>query len=240
MKFYNYLNEGRSVKYDIDEIKEIILENCWDSLERYQSGHKIYRSKKDTGDYIVTTPTGNRKSAYTSNYYTLWINNHKSWKKFPKREIICAGGSGERAYDHEGQCVYVVLPFDNAKIGICPKDDIWDSFYNGLKLFKKTTNQNIFDLSELNKLIREYFHIYDDNNWKNFVKETQKIDLGRGISLYDVLEDTFDPKLNDFEMVPISKYNLNESDNVEVWTDSPCVLIKDNYIEELIEMINEE
>jgi hypothetical protein len=41
-------------------------------------------------------------------------------------------------------------------------------------------------------------------------------------------------------MVPISKYNLNESDNVEVWTDSPCVLIKDNYIEELIEMINEE
>jgi hypothetical protein len=71
MKFYNYLNEGRSVKYDIDEIKEIILENCWDSLERYQSGHKIYRSKKDTGDYIVTTPTGNRKSAYTSNYYTL-------------------------------------------------------------------------------------------------------------------------------------------------------------------------
>jgi hypothetical protein len=40
--------------------------------------------------------------------------------------------------------------------------------------------------------------------------------LGRGISLYDVLEDTFDPKLNDFEMVPISKYNLNESDNVEV------------------------
>lgn len=65
-----------------------------------------------------------RQSAYCcSNHYTLLMNNLPSWSEYPKRTHICSN-----VYFRFNQNVFRVIPFNGAKIGICPNDDIQAPF----------------------------------------------------------------------------------------------------------------
>ena len=98
------------------------------------------------GDSTVGAP---RVSKNTKNYYTLWVDNSKEWKDFPKRSrsFIC---STSRTYADDFGEVYLVIPYDNAQIGICPESDYWYSF------------DIIDDLSSLNSLIDNISSIFLD------------------------------------------------------------------------------
>lgn len=138
MKFKSYLNESqqyehseRSKAITENEAVDLIKKHCKKSWKAYADRKTyIYRGIRSVGGpYLYTDPTKGppRVSANTLNFYTLWIDNDPTWKDFPKRSrsLICSNDfQGASGYGR----VFLVFPYDNAKIGVCPSHDMWWSF----------------------------------------------------------------------------------------------------------------
>lgn len=236
MKFKNYLNEGRSKGVSHKEAYDLLTKNCMQSVRKWFDGHKIFRATESKNDFLFFDGgIEPRISRNTLNYYTLVINNHPSWKKFPKRELICSGGSGARALAHGAGRTnkYQVFPYDGAKIGICSEDDIWQSFKNIQKA-------GFIDASEFNEWLYDKFNLPDDT-WIGFIEETDTIEFVSkyGDTLYDYIIGMLDPKQNGFKLQTISRYNVKQEENVEVWTDSKCVLIGMGVVNSMMKWIEE-
>lgn len=250
-KFKQFLNEGRSKSIKFDESVEIARDNCKDAIRKWMSEHKIFRTFDHNDKYLLLDPRGStRTSSNTLNYYTLWINNHESWKSFPTREVICSGGSGQRAFSHGASATYAVLPFDGSNIGICPQDDIWDSF-GIIETF------GFADANDLNNWIYWDLPEVPEFNWGSFKKKTKKINIKEDlyrkssskstvqkyfnnedfISLYDFMEVALDPKRNGFDLQKISKYKLGPGDNKEVWIDQPCLMVDPGLMVDIIKKL---
>lgn len=86
-----------------------------------------------------------RKAANTTNEMQLFVASSPKWKKFPSREsaFICATDSHLAGKYGE---LYMAIPADNAKIGICPTKDFWLSFEEGFDGtgFKRLDQVNFF------------------------------------------------------------------------------------------------
>ena len=55
--------------------------------------YPIYRSMsldENVHFYMEISKEENRESRYSSNQYTLLMNNLPSWRNFPKRQLICS------------------------------------------------------------------------------------------------------------------------------------------------------
>lgn len=243
MKFKQYLlNEGRSKTISEKEAYDLLTKNCMEAVKKWKEGKRIYRAVNNNSNFLFIDPSGSLRTSYfTSNHYTLIINNHPMWKKFPKRQIICSGGSGERAMNHGYSPPYYVFPYDGAKIGVCPADDIWESF-------EELRSFNIYDLNFFNNLMDSTFNLPDDN-WNMFEMEAENINVRDefpkhalrdyfntlNVSLFDFITKMLDPKLNNFKLQKISNYNVNPNENLEVWTDSKCILADFDGAEGIIE-----
>lgn len=238
----------------------------------FNSGVGVVRPKKS-----VRKTTGEK-----GNHHTVLLDNMENWSKYPKRSrsVICtmdynvANGYGTP---------YVVIPFDGAKIGVCPNDDIWYSFRLGL--------EEVFGLSgmdgslpSLNKSIDILYHVLksddpsgylkskktSDNNFSNLKKELKEITnniksvyqkmrnygeddviLSEEInfkiafkvaekvkesshSFYQLIQKALDPVLNNFNIKEYKKGFKTYNKESEVWTESPCLLIKGNYYDDFI------
>jgi len=94
---------------------------------------KIYRGASyNTALGFINTNDFTRTSANTQNYYTLWMDNSEDWADYPKRSksLICTNDLSNTANYGDS---YIIIPEDNAKIGICPGEDLWYSFPAQLK-----------------------------------------------------------------------------------------------------------
>ena len=141
MKFSEFLieeNLGRRKIISREEAKETIRNNCMDMAKKYVNEKQgIFRGTWIKNDFLLGDSNNKiRKSANTENYYTLLIDNSPKWIKYPKRSESFICSSTENNASGYGT-VYLVLPFDNTKIAICPENDFWNSFeYNLSKVFK--------------------------------------------------------------------------------------------------------
>jgi len=105
----------------------------------------IYRSLKLYKDYYIITNNRERQSAYSANYYTLLFNNLPSWKRYPKRQHICT----DTKFNYKGGESYRVIPFNGAKIGIVPADDMQADFFRYTKNGKILCDMSISDTIKL-------------------------------------------------------------------------------------------
>ena len=124
------LNEGRTKPLDSEKAKDILHTKCSNALKAFSRNKRyIFRGIQDfDGDYgyINSSNFEDRTSANASNEYTILINDIlPSWKKYPKRNIICTISG---AYASDYGVTYNVFPFNGTKIGVCPSMDIWSSF----------------------------------------------------------------------------------------------------------------
>lgn len=199
------------------------------------------RGSRTTEDFLHLKP-GNelRKSAHTSNYYTLFINNHPLWKDYPKRQIICSGGSGERAMAHLSRTVYYVFPIDRSKIGICPDDDIWSSFDD--QILRYFEIRDVSNLDQFNQMLDYYG--FSDDNWQTFKKQlqTEEIDVknNKNMNAMKLLEEVLNPNKNGFKVETTNNLSLNSLDNQEVWLDSECILVSYSQKEKLENLFRDE
>ncbi len=143
----------------------------------------------------------NRRSANTSNHYTLLIDYIlNSWNKFPKRSksFICSTNSDRDFYG----ITYEVYPVGNPLIGICPSEDMWDSFkieidqignvFSNLAYILSTSKKKI---SNTNKISHNIFDILSKN--KTISNNDTLSDITNIISLADKNwhDLMFEPKL---------------------------------------------
>lgn len=122
------IEEERTQEIDETKALQIMSNHCRAYLERYQEPVMFRGVQRLTRRYAYVEPAKyERESANTSNLYTWLIDIMPSWKNFPKRSksIVCTtqahGGKGYGV-------VYAVVPFDNARIGVCSAGDFWASF----------------------------------------------------------------------------------------------------------------
>jgi hypothetical protein len=229
MKFYNYLIEGRTQSITSTMVNKLIQTDFKDAFKAYSTNKtKIYRNvKKFYDNYGYVDPSkSTRKSANTSNHYTLMMDNLPEWKAFPKRSksVICITNLEFR---------YIVLPKNGAKIAVCPNSDIWVSF------------GNIFLIS-LNYILSDLYKI-EDKNFNTMKKQMENISINnirsKGEKLgYAPLIKLLNYVTNEKNLFELVKKFLNPFEfkiakigdfiptNNEVWTDSPCLLIRKDKI----------
>lgn len=173
------LNEDKNSDVVLDEKK------FWEIYNNFATSHKdiikntklshreIYRGISTNKLLISGHPPKNRQSLQDENWSNLLLSSFKSWSKFPKRinSIICT--TDKNVAKNYGN-VYVLIPLDGSKFGVCPKNDIWYSFNHWFE------NEN-YQLSHFNSGLSLLFSsllgnkVKDDSSFKNFLANINSI-----------------------------------------------------------------
>ena len=238
MRLNSYINEGRSQTITEEKVKSLIDTQYNKATE----GTLIYRGNRSLrGDYYFLDPTKSyeRESPFaTANFYNLLFSNLPSWRKYPKRNksVICTT-SNANAFRRGCDVAYIVLPINDADIGVCPADDIWFSFkhsgianlnilnYDLIDLFKDNTTEDNVDVN-WHSFLRACKELEDNGRLKEMGYGFDTIDIDKYVeskmSFIEYLNELLNPDKNKLKMV---KPGAKLKPNVEVWTDSPCLLI---------------
>ena len=249
MRFTGFIHlknkANRDEPLSASEAVDWIKKNAAHTIEAYKTKKncRIYRGAFSNHKCYLVDPSKSpdRPSANTESYYTFFINNDKSWSKYPKREIICTSSYSE-AFSGD---TFVVIPEDSAKVGICPGKDMWDTVtkYGGpqevnrnitgaalniLESGRYTARQlgigvHIDNYSKLKKL----FNVFDRVKKESITLLENSCALMSDFSVsnmtfYDFYASIMNPTKLKFKSV-----NVGDSlpSPREVWTDAKCLLI---------------
>lgn len=157
MRLYSFLNEAiNNVETEInkDEFYKLLKEKCKNNLKDVLNSKSIhiYRGIKIDDRFLKFTGNKIRKSANTSNYYTILFSDIlESWKNIPKRNksLICTTDYIKAS--EYGQA-YLVIPYDNTKIAYCDADDFWNITMSSKILWQNSIRQLTYINTILSKL----------------------------------------------------------------------------------------
>ena len=176
-----------------------------------------------------------------------------SWKNFPRRDlgIICSTDPGRsRSYGE----VFIMIPFDNTKIGICSDEDLWDSFpylkqtygiesISEIKWFLNEVNISEMNIDKIKTItIGDLYKIYSSKSFfdtigalysKNLLKYISN-PTNSYITIKEWLEDALDPIKNKFKTGTAAWKLPSQS---EVWFDGSCVAIPLNELNQIKQII---
>lgn len=225
------------------EQAESVIKNFCDNdpnvnIKRYVRGISV--------NYLhINTEVVKRKSRDCKNTYTLLFDNLPSWKDFPKRSksLICSLMKAKFPTGIE----YKVYPYKGSVWGVCPNYDIWWSFPKIKKEIPHITlDILIYNLNLLYGDVNKD-EILDDENYEILVEQLNSIKpklesyenpyaglqntidflLKNEGTTVEILEKLLDPIENGFKVVKyedLHKLILNELTDLEIWTESECVL----------------
>jgi len=252
---------------NIDECVEYILKNCKEFIDkpvfikRYISV-KMNNSFKATPIERISRDNANYYTILIDNSEN-WKNYPKRSKSFicsmmyEKYNVndlkISNDNSGSRTE-------LLVIPNDNSIFGICPADDIYYSFerfkiyrYSLAEFFDDMNKLSIFfnlggisddniddmkkDIRKLqdqlyNKANEKYIPYFNLNSFYKFISDYP------GEDIFELLEKLMSPDINHFKLQKYTEMKIN-SEQVEVWTDSPCIFINGEHIEEVLKKLRE-
>jgi hypothetical protein len=140
---------------------EIIYSRAGDSLWMLKNDAMLYRAAGDMElqkmkycAYVDSSKT-ERCSQNTSNHYTAIFDNHPEMTDFPKRSRGFIGSTGKSTAlmgyaDANIDFLFVMIPFDDAKIGVVPATDIWHLKVNvfGMNAYLESINNKFSMLHE--------------------------------------------------------------------------------------------
>lgn len=117
---------------------------------RGDSNHRGTLSFGDSNNFT-------RSAANTANWYALWIDNSRKWSDFPKRtkSYICTNSYSTA--DGYGD-VHVVIPLNNAHIGVVPSDDMWFGFKQQIAKFVGREHETVETFQDV---VRECSRLID-------------------------------------------------------------------------------
>lgn len=151
------------------------------AIDRYVANinGRIFRGIKSiTSQYLYVKPSQfARQSRNTINIYTALFDILPSWKEYPKRSrsIICSNeeeyAGGYKGYSENIGSLYIVLPKDGSKIGICPERDIWESF----RLVKSRWRSNTMNTFNI-EFLHLFMNLYDLVHGKYILDDLREAD----------------------------------------------------------------
>jgi len=269
MRFNQYINEAfRSNAISPQEAAKTMGIRCQDILRCYNNGpERIYRGieiSRDTNYVFVEPSKFTRKSANTSNYYTLLMDNLECWEDYPKRSksIICSTAYGSAKTYGRGE-PFLVVPYNSYNIGVCNDSDIWNSFPMAIK------STNNWDMSTFNTSLADVLfdvswalttHSPDgrtDASWEklkshleqanNFLQKNGKDSFTAQCKIFlqhfnpkketliEFLGRIMDPKKNKFKLISVG--DKLPKDRKEVWTDAPSFLIRHDHFNDILRLM---
>jgi hypothetical protein len=236
----------------LDEAVEFAIENCSDAIEHPDI--RVYRGLSsrriaidDYGDAIRTiinfdsffSKPVKRYSRDNSNYYSTIMDNHTSWKGYPKRQksFICSLNS-----EQLGTTFYRVIPIDGSNWGLANRSDIFSCFKIGMNEYNSPSlsieiffnqlskviqldsdiNYSILKKNLMNPIFKDLSNVHDNRSeeYQKFVEESK--------TLFDKIVKMMNPELNEFKNITYEKFENYRFDGYagcECWTDSPCLFI---------------
>jgi hypothetical protein len=231
------------------------LHNLKSAIWQYKKGNAIFRGigRDYDGLALIARPSSyNRPAANTTNFTNAFVSGDSSWSAFPKRNnsLICTTGL-DGGYGN----TYVVLPFGDPMIGICPDADFWISFRKTLRSnMISSFNRTIVKMMSATKRPDMKFDSYPDvvAGCKEIEHE---ITIGNidtrmisyelfgnykpGDSFLEYIRDILDPSNNDFELRKLStNFDLDFNADNEVWTSADCLLINKNNADIIIDKLS--
>lgn len=246
-----YDTKGRTKKLEFDDAVKTVYSKCMKSWKNWDTNREgLFRGNVslDSTFAYVEPSKFNRKSANTTNHYTLILDNMKKWKKFPDRSksIVCSN----HWHGSYGGNKYLVLPFDGSRIGKASTPDLWGSFEKTLKMDLDTFNiyldRGYKEIMNKPLKVDSYQQLMKDLDamWNKFLtlSEIQKGKImahnkvfhymhGEGgyTGFDEYFNDVFDPARAGFDLMKAGdKYGTvggAGSNKRECWTDGNCVLI---------------
>lgn len=262
---YSELNPDQAAEV-LKPYKDIILKNSDIKIYRGMGSYTTYQEDFlfGEGSKIV------RKSANTSNFYTnMMCYVLPKWKPFPRRDnsFICSSEIS-RARTYGGSYgTFLGIPLENQKIGVCPTEDLWESFTDKLEYYLGDSATYLNDLNSVMVELLEFTRPYNLNNYdaaeyKSFFEEATNVlkhpedneefedalvnndalnvlagHAARGLTLYQIVEDLLDPEK--FRLETTQEYLSHQSDyrNNEVWMSGKVLFIKTSRMAEAFKFI---
>lgn len=177
--------ESRSKYIPPSKVEMWLSKNHMVAIKQLMRGNSIYRGLRNTNSkFVYVRPSQTeRSSKNTKNIYTALMDILPSWQGWPRRSrsVICSD-STEYAGGYTGPserwstdnsnlgALYVVLPKDGSKIGVCPQQDIWDSF-DVIKERWRSDNMNMFNESFDNIFQESYKFATGDDYYNEEIGE---------------------------------------------------------------------
>lgn len=238
---YFELKEGRSQKIDENAFTFKALGPARLAVECVKQRDVIYRGVRSGARFMYgnSLEGEKRRSANTTNEYTLLLDNLPSWAEWPKRSssFIC---SGHENYASEYGTCYVVLPYGNPDIAICKDDDFWTSFpkisdhfseytmsgFNrrirklGSDFGVKIRDDSFENLTSDLKAIQDAITTMEDNKAKDSITKTW---LGDKNSILENLNELLAPQVNGFKKVSLRDLGSTNIMDNEVWFSGEAV-----------------
>lgn len=217
------------------------------AVEKYRKNQTvIYRGIRnveytdDPVSYVDPTKRSTpRRSAYTHNYYTLWMDNHPAWKQYPKRSYsISCTTDLEKTEDYGDPMV--VVPLQATTIGICPESDLWYSFEQTLpvgetlKGFMDWIHYNFYDQDIAVHRSLNYSELIAALKQLN-VEKLKDDPFSKIFKQYGALgafEYILDPVKNQFRAITWQQFTAPP--NREVWLSAPCLYITETVFSKLL------
>jgi len=131
----------------LSELKalEILREKCRNSHDSARGVPIFKRLKLADPYYLITPEMGELKSKYLIEGL---IAELRGWKRFPDRSKSVRGYTDhDRALNRDEGEMYLILPFDGAKIGVAGASTFTRSFEHGSKMLgvSKVDNAGLFE-----------------------------------------------------------------------------------------------
>lgn len=234
MRLFEFESRTLELNKDVNIAMAEIQANCGQAILAARNGNQVFKGMEDDGEFFEVDPKlYGRRSANTRNYYTTLFDNLESWKGYPKRSrsLICttsshiASGYGS---------VFLVIPFDGARFGVCPRNDIWSSFSKLVLsldsfcdyFYSFGINEDSFE-DMLEGIVNNRQEMIDKSDiaWQTRNSEGLRQIIQSAVdvtSLKRELNKILGPRTNGFELASIG----NLPSGREVWTDSKSYLIR--------------
>jgi hypothetical protein len=256
LKYYeSYLRQGKGQlpiqEITEDEFKKFLQTNCKEFLKvvkdidftKYNRSGPIqllYRKfKSNYGNFLFTNPkeSEHRRIAPWStigNWHNLLVSNLDSWKKYPRRNKSMISSGWDRARSHGGTDLYLVIPFDSTKIGVCRVFDFWESF----NTWDKRIYINDWVKGIINLLENQTGLKFDDDNWEDLLPHLDrkyKIKFFDGYdvdkTLLDNLNYFLDPRRNQFQLLTFGDVSkIQKKDCRECWFEDDAIMVHWDYV----------
>ena len=121
--------ESRNVELTEKEFLKLLSENCQDFLKKPKL---LFRSEEVANfTYAYRNPMSYERTPaedMKTKHHMLLMDNLPSWSNFPKRRNCIIGLTAvETRISYFGQHRFFVIPYDGAKFGVAPSEDLWSS-----------------------------------------------------------------------------------------------------------------
>jgi hypothetical protein len=166
----NVMKKWASRKIDIDRAIKLLNTHCKDGLKAISNGGVIQRGFSEKLPHnlqIMDSSKGHRLSRDTINLYQMMMNSSEALSDYPSRSnsFICLSSRSEYYGSR-----YVMIPFDNTKVAVIEKDDIFDVYVKNISGLARSNPSTLSGVSGSVMSLLRFFKIGPEIATKNGYK----------------------------------------------------------------------